>query len=301
MGQKPTPRKEAVLMSRRIALTCLAATLLLGTGRAAAQSGSSYGAFEPNNSASEAYGPLSGGTTYHATIENADDQDWYVFYVAGEQQMDVSIASTTTVNGCTVHAKVLDRAGNYQDQGYTVNPNQTADIRWTSPSGTTAYYLVVTDSSYDCSYGTANTYSFQVNPPGAVTTTPGSAPPASPSPGSAPSSPNPIDARPTVVGLAPAVLPLRKRFWLVQIHCPHACTFRAAFTPRIAGRALDHWHGQESGSGTFRFLITLTPREFSAMRRALAHHQRVTVSGSFFVTDNDTGATGAGHVTRRLH
>jgi hypothetical protein len=134
--------------------------------------------------ASEAYGPLSGGSTYNATIENLDDQDWYVFYVSGEQQLDIPVTSTTSDRLCAVEAHVQDEAGNVPSSYVTPGQNESQELRWTSPPGTTKYYLVVKNADTgggECSFGTSNTYSFQVNPPGAVTTNPGGSPAPNPS------------------------------------------------------------------------------------------------------------------------
>ena len=53
---------------------------------------------EPNDSAGQAWGPLTAGTMYGASLDTASDQDWFVFYANPNQQFDAQLWATGT--GC---------------------------------------------------------------------------------------------------------------------------------------------------------------------------------------------------------
>jgi hypothetical protein len=90
------------------AASCVVALALIQ-----AQAASAVGEYEPNNSRSQAFGPLAGGTQYHATLESADDVDWYQFYVLRPTQLDVSgqVTSSITPEFCTPRIFVYNDAG----------------------------------------------------------------------------------------------------------------------------------------------------------------------------------------------
>lgn len=54
------------------------------------------GPYEPNDSALQAWGPLSGSTDYNAAIENIVDEDWYVFYSPGVQQVVLTFSNNSS-------------------------------------------------------------------------------------------------------------------------------------------------------------------------------------------------------------
>src|SRR5213592_2584678 len=79
--------------------TCAALTgavALLAT--AGAVPASAAGPFEPNDNIGQAYGPLTGGADYSAALETRSDRDDYIFYAAGQAQLD--IAFTAGLVGC---------------------------------------------------------------------------------------------------------------------------------------------------------------------------------------------------------
>jgi hypothetical protein len=285
-------------MPRLVPLIATTALLLAGAGQAAAQSGSSYGAYEPNNSASEAYGPLSGGTTYNAAIENAQDQDWYVFYVSGEQQMDVSLSNTGSDTYCFIEGQIQDEAGNQPVGGDSAGQNETVHLRWTSPPGTTKYYLVITHGS-SCSYGTADTYSFQVNPASALTTQPAAPPPPIPGPASPSRSAEPTvhPARATTIPLPPS----GTMILLAHVSCPHACTVDVLGNDRVGGHRVAVWRTSSSeGPHSFWVSVRLSATARRHLRRGLRRHQRVGLSATVTVTDTQTGQVATTHVSRLL-
>ena len=54
---------------------------------------------EPNDSAGQAWGPLTAGTMYSASLDaSGDNQDWFVFYANPNQQFDAQLWATGT--GC---------------------------------------------------------------------------------------------------------------------------------------------------------------------------------------------------------
>jgi hypothetical protein len=82
MNQQMTARWWQVLL----AALCL---VIVMPGSAVAA-----GPYEPNDTAGQAWGPLHGSVDYNAAIETIVDQDYYVFYSPGVQQV-ILTASTT--------------------------------------------------------------------------------------------------------------------------------------------------------------------------------------------------------------
>jgi len=152
--------------------------------------------YEPNETASQAAGPLSGGTDYRASIEVLDDEDWFFFYTAGQRQMDVFVENTSSDPSCAFLVEVRDEAGDQPSgarQEYP-GPNETVHVRWTAP-GSQKYLLHVTGTgSSNCNYGDAHSYRFRVDPADAVSTSP---PPPPPPPPASPPPPAPVPSETT--------------------------------------------------------------------------------------------------------
>lgn len=78
-------------------------------------------AFEPNNSATEAYGPLRSGKRYQATIESSDDQDWFAFCTDRQGLVTVSVT-------------LIDDNDECLDFEATVGDHDAAPLRGDRPS-----------------------------------------------------------------------------------------------------------------------------------------------------------------------
>src|SRR5687768_11986240 len=84
----------------------LALALVLGAP------GTAVADLEPNNALVQAEGPVAGGVGITGTITNSADEDWYVFYVQGQQQMHLTLTSTGARGEANcARASVLDTDG----------------------------------------------------------------------------------------------------------------------------------------------------------------------------------------------
>ena len=77
--------------------------------------------YEPNDSALTAWGPLYPSTDYVATMDTANDQDWFVFYVPYREQ-----TSATFTGGPGAYTRVVlegtDVNGNVEESGGARDP-----------------------------------------------------------------------------------------------------------------------------------------------------------------------------------
>jgi hypothetical protein len=144
-----------------VALTAAVALLAV----AGAVPASAAGPFEPNDNIGQAYGPLTGGADYSAALETRSDRDYYIFYAAGQAQLD--IAFSVGLVGCPT-LTLADR-NNGQVLGF-VRPGAgtTAHIRYSSPPGGSRFFLTVeTDACADP--GKAAPYTVRIDPGNGVT------------------------------------------------------------------------------------------------------------------------------------
>lgn len=116
--------------------------------------------YEPNDSRAQAYGPLTGGTTYTAESENSLDDDWYYFYVNNQRQIEIQTDSETD---CFFPVSLHDADGNQLMYAYR-SKGKTHYIRYTAPSA--GLYYLKEPGREGCKY------SFKINPADAVTTNP---------------------------------------------------------------------------------------------------------------------------------
>lgn len=132
---------------------------------------------EPNDGITQVEGPLTGGTVYNGTLPNDGDQDWYVFYVTSQTQLDIT---ATTIGGSPcgdTYFQFLDTDG-YRIDSVSPYPNQTEHIKYTTPVGTTRFLLKVSDGCSD-----VGKYQFTIQPAASVVPGPGvSAPVPTPEP-----------------------------------------------------------------------------------------------------------------------
>jgi hypothetical protein len=169
---------------RRWALAgAVAALSLLASGAAAPTAWGDYQG--PDENTGQAYGPLEGGYTYQAKLNNngsnPDDQDWYYFYVprAGER-LDWTVSNTTATTGCVpygpyayceVWATLEDSSGhqlggdNSSAGTSGVGPGGTQQIYWTFASPG-RYYIAFVGGGDELSY------QFSVSPADGVSSLP---------------------------------------------------------------------------------------------------------------------------------
>ncbi|HEU4963237.1 MAG TPA: M4 family metallopeptidase [Bacilli bacterium] len=65
----------------------------VGVGGSGGGGGTTGDQYEPNNSQSAAYGPLTSGTTYNATISSSTDVDWFKFTISNTGNISLSLTN----------------------------------------------------------------------------------------------------------------------------------------------------------------------------------------------------------------
>jgi hypothetical protein len=143
--------------TRRGLHPCLVALTLVGSLLASA---SATADSEPNNNIAEFEGPIQGGVSVAGSLHDDRDQDWYAFYVSGQQQLAIHV-SKTQPGPCDPDVYFLDTDGGQVDWA---EPDETnaQTITYTTPPGTSRYFLAAADG---CD-GTA--YAVRVDPAAAV-------------------------------------------------------------------------------------------------------------------------------------
>ncbi|MGN6190497.1 MAG: hypothetical protein ACTHOE_16525 [Conexibacter sp.] len=120
---------------------------------------------EPNDGITQAEGPLAGATVYRGTLQTANDVDWYSFYVAGQTQLDIAVTIPADSSCGGYDVDFLDADGRSVSD---VSPdvNGTSHILYTTPPGTSHYFLV-----FDACSGYK--YQFRLDPGSAIVSGPG--------------------------------------------------------------------------------------------------------------------------------
>lgn len=156
------PRGGGAAMKRRALRTVV--RLVVATGLACLAlpiAGASAQVYEPNDSANQATGPMTGGQNYDASIETGNDLDYFYFNVNGQRQIDVSI---TAIGGADCsRSVVLYTADGDSLRSASVGREGSDHILYTTPSSG-QYVLRVSSSSIGCPYRV------RVDPADAVTT-----------------------------------------------------------------------------------------------------------------------------------
>jgi hypothetical protein len=135
-------------------VAAFALSMLLTTSAAFAET-------EPNNRLIEAEGPLVGGQTYTGALASQNDSDWFIFYVSG--QVELELAATATTDTCwNAYVTLLDADGDEVSE-LSIDGATPESIRYTTPPGTTRYYVHVS-----CSGGGTWGYQFSVTPAAAI-------------------------------------------------------------------------------------------------------------------------------------
>ena len=99
---------------------------------------------EPNDGIEQADGPLTAGTNFDGTLSSSPDVDWYVLYVSGQGQLDLTLTNRGTCCD-TVTAYLLDHDGGSLNSAsaYTSSGADTDHVLYTTP-GAGVYYVYVT-------------------------------------------------------------------------------------------------------------------------------------------------------------
>lgn len=156
-----------------------AATMLVLPAAASAN-----GAYEPNDSASTATGPLQSGAWYSAVTETENDEDWYFLYTTGTTQLDISVTGMGRDNCLGTDLELMNGDGDAIETTYPAEDNETEHILYTARAAAT-YYLKVQDYHIAGCFGPDAYYSVKVDSSIALGTTP---PPVPAPPSSVPSS-----------------------------------------------------------------------------------------------------------------
>lgn len=135
----------------------------------------------PDENTSQAYGPLQGGHTYAATLNqsgsNPGDQDWYYFYVSrGGERLHWTVSNTNSPTACpryecNVYATLEDASGHQlggagSSAGTSgVAPGTTQTIDWAYPRPGKYYIAFIGD-------GPTIAYQFGVTPADALSGSP---------------------------------------------------------------------------------------------------------------------------------
>lgn len=98
---------------------------------------------EPNDGITQAEGPLAAGVAQTGVIANPEDLDTYMFYVSGQQQLDIHFEKTDPEPGCLTASLGNAQNANDADESRLLR-DETAgasDFKYTTPQGTNRYYL----------------------------------------------------------------------------------------------------------------------------------------------------------------
>lgn len=110
---------------------------------------------EPNDSIDQATGPLEAATNYDGTTASYQDADWFIFYVSGPGDFDLSLNNLNNGLGCCGNSLSLrDRNGDELNYA-SVSEGETEHLIYNSP-GAGVYYAVVESGE------TSDTYRLRV-------------------------------------------------------------------------------------------------------------------------------------------
>ena len=166
-----------VTRSARTALLVAAAAALAALAGAVAIAQADY--LGPDETMSQAYGPLRGDFTYSAKLKSGNDADWFFFYVptAGDH-LHWSVQNTTSLttcppllNTCTMYATLIDQNGkqvggdNSSAGTGGVDAGQSDQIDWTFAQPGKYYLLIQQD-------GDGPSYQFSVSPASGLSSSP---------------------------------------------------------------------------------------------------------------------------------
>lgn len=123
-------------------------------------------AFEPNEQADEAWGPLKGGQTYSGRLDTTNDEDWFTFCLADTTQLRarLQLGRDEQGNECLNTLAVLEDETNGEVADVRPYQRPAAYIKYTAEAG--RYFLRIYDLG-----GTECDWKLRLTPPDAVTRT----------------------------------------------------------------------------------------------------------------------------------
>jgi hypothetical protein len=125
--------------------------------------GSVAGAYEPNDTKTDAFGPLVGGTTYSAAIETDNDSDWFAFYTSGPNQLQISISGRGPDDCFGPVMYLRDRSGDILgDRAGPTNRSQTKNIKWSATKADT-FYLEISPYNLEPCAGSDAIYDIEIS------------------------------------------------------------------------------------------------------------------------------------------
>jgi hypothetical protein len=168
------------------AITSAAAALVL-LAAAGAPTAAHGAAYEPNDSADTATGPLQSGGAYEAAIETFNDEDWFVFYTTGITQLNISLLGLGPEDCFGPEMDLTNPAGDEIDETGNADRNETERILYTAEKAETLYVAVTPYNVAPCA-GPEAAYRLQVDSsvPLGLTPPPPSFSPPPPAPVTAP-------------------------------------------------------------------------------------------------------------------
>ncbi len=148
-----------------------AAALVLAVGSAGVPTAAAD--VEPNGAPVQAAGPLTGGVPYRGTLFSSDDLDYYLFYAASQQQIEVVVPYVS--GGRCAPSVTLLRWNTFDEAQAAPDDTHPGYLRYTTAPGTNPYFLLVDGSRCLNSFNETpypKDYEFTVNPSHAVLTGP---------------------------------------------------------------------------------------------------------------------------------
>ncbi len=146
-------RVDSHRRSRALAGAAVALALALGLAPAAP---AAIGPFEPNDSTLAAAGPLALGQPYEASLETANDADFYYFYVTSPGESQVALTVANLGGGATssvIDATIVDAAATPWTPSHT-SPRAPRTVTLTLPPQ--KYFVeVVTNQAFNTGSGSA--------------------------------------------------------------------------------------------------------------------------------------------------
>lgn len=113
---------------------------------------------EPNDGLVQAEGPLQAARDYPGALPTTNERDWYVFYVSGQQQLDIAI--TNPAGSDDFYAVLRDGDGHGIADGRIFDGEQR-HFRYTTPPGTNRFFLELRG-------GDGVRYTLRIDPAGAL-------------------------------------------------------------------------------------------------------------------------------------
>lgn len=123
--------------------------------------GSSAGAFEPNDTIPTAFGPLTSGAAYAAQLETKNDVDYFRMHTSGQTQLLINLTETTPAQNCFTPDMTLISSSGERLEYENASSEQITEMSYSAP-GPSTYYLMLTARFVTCPAPVAQ-YSLRVS------------------------------------------------------------------------------------------------------------------------------------------